>query len=147
MITIENLNFFNLPQFSIPNSLKTMDGSKIQSSKDLRVWQEGMNLAEACHQLTKTFLKEQMYAMTSQIRRFAASIPANIAEGYSREYRAQYIQFLRIAQGSLKELETHFLLSARVTLTPTNIVNPILEQCASLSRMLRSLIRTLQNKS
>jgi four helix bundle protein len=87
-----------------------------------------------------------MYGMISQIRRAAASIPANVAEGYGREYRAEYIQFLRIAQGSLKELETHLLLSARVELTTTQAVNPILNQCQSVGRLLRALIRSLQNK-
>ncbi len=79
----------------------------IQSYRDLRVWQKGMDLAEICYLITREFPKEEMYTMTSQIRRAAASIPANIAEGYGREYRREYIQFLRIAQGSLKELETH----------------------------------------
>jgi four helix bundle protein len=88
-----------------------------------------------------------MYGMTSQIRRAAASIPANIAEGYGREYRAEYIQFLRIAQGSLKELETHLLLAARVELTTTQAINPIIKLCESLGRMLRSLIRSLQDKT
>jgi four helix bundle protein len=105
-----------------------------------------MNLAEACYRVTRGFPKEEMYGMISQIRRAAASIPANVAEGYGREYRAEYIQFLRIAQGSLKELETHLLLSARVELTTTQAVNPILNQCQSVGRLLRALIRSLQNK-
>ena len=118
----------------------------IRSYRDLQVWQEGMNLAEACYRVTRGFPKEEIYGMTSQIRRAAASIPANIAEGYGREYRAEYIQFLRIAQGSLKELETHLLLTARVELTTTQAVHPILNQCGSLGRLLRALIRSLQNK-
>ncbi|MGH2414521.1 MAG: four helix bundle protein, partial [Microcystaceae cyanobacterium] len=79
-----------------------MSNHEIQSYQDLRVWQKGMDLAEACYLITLEFPKEEMYGMTSQIRRAAASIPANIAEGYGREYRAEYTQFLRIAQGSLK---------------------------------------------
>ncbi|MEB3214027.1 MAG: four helix bundle protein, partial [Leptolyngbyaceae bacterium] len=77
-----------------------MVAGKIQSYRDLEVWQQGMNLAEACYQLTKAFPKEEVYGMVSQIRRAAVSIPANIAEGYGREYRNEYIKFLRIAQGS-----------------------------------------------
>ena len=125
-----------------------MTSCEIRSYQDLKVWQEGMNLAEACYQITMVFPKEELYGMTSQIRRAAVSIPANIAEGYGREYRAEYIQFLRIAQGSLKELETHLLLSARakVGLTDNQVVNPILKQCESLGKMLRALIRSLQNK-
>lgn len=124
-----------------------MATSEIRSYRDLRVWQEGMDIASACYQVTKTFPKEEMYGMTSQIRRAAASIPANIAEGYGREYRAEYIQFLRIAQGSLKELETHLLLAARVELTITQAISPIIKLCESLGRMLRSLIRSLQDKT
>ncbi len=117
--------------------------NEIQSYRDLRVWQKGMDLAEACYSITKEFPKEEMYGMTSQIRRAAASIPANISEGYGREYRAEYVQFLRIAQGSLKELETHLILSVRVKLTTSQAVNPILSECESLGKMLRSLIRSL----
>jgi len=124
-----------------------MATSIIRSYRDLRVWQEGMDIAFACYQITKTFPKEEMYGMTSQIRRAAASIPANIAEGYGREYRAEYIQFLRIAQGSLKELETHLLLAARVELTTTQAISPIIKLKESLGRMLRSLIRSLQDKT
>ena len=81
-----------------------MADSKIQSYRDLRVWQEAVNLAESCYRLTKTFPKEELYGMTTQIRRASVSIAANIAEGYGRKTRGEYIQFLYIAQGSLKEL-------------------------------------------
>ena len=124
-----------------------MRSSSIRSYRDLKVWQEGMNIAEACYQITKTFPREELYGMTSQIRRSAVSIPANIAEGYGREYRAEYIQFLRIAQGSLKELETHLLLSVRVKLATNQVILPILNRCESLGKMIRSLIRSLQNKT
>ena len=123
-----------------------MASSEIRSYQDLRVWQEGMEIASACYQVTRTFPKEEMYGMISQIRRAAVSIPANIAEGYGREYRGEYIQFLRIAQGSLKELETHLLLAVRVGLTTDEAVNAIMTLCESLGRMLRSLIRSLQDK-
>ena len=66
-----------------------------------------MKIAEACFRLTRKFPREEMYGMASQVRRAANSIPANIAEGYGRENRAELFQYLRIAQGSLKELETH----------------------------------------
>ena len=85
--------------------------------------------------------------MVSQTRRSAASIPANIAEGYGRDYRAEYIQFLRTAQGSLKELETHLILSVRVKLTTNQEIDPILSKCEALGRMLLSLIRSLQSKA
>lgn len=121
-----------------------MKKPEIRSYRDLRVWQEGMNIAQACYHITKTFPREEIYGMTSQIRRAATSIPANIAEGYGREYRNEYTQFLRIAQGSLKELETHLLLAVRVELTTAREADPILSRCESLGKMLRSLIRSLQ---
>ena len=83
--------------------------------------------------------------MTSQIRRASVSIPANIAEGYGRDSTGEYVQFLRIAQGSLKELETHLLLAERVGLTTEQLVSPIIEHADQIGRMLRSLYRTIQN--
>lgn len=64
-----------------------MKEASIQSYRDLKVWQEAMNLAESCYKITKLFPKEETYGMISQIRRSAASIPANIAEGYGRRTR------------------------------------------------------------
>lgn len=98
--------------------------SRIQSYRDLRVWQDGMTLATACYQLTRRFPKEELFGLTTQIRRAASSVPANIAEGHGRENRGEFIQFLRIAQGSLKEVETHILLSVRVGLMMTQPRKP-----------------------
>ena len=105
-----------------------------------------MNLAENCYKLTRDFPKEEVYGITSQIRKAAVSIPADIAEGYGREYRQEYIQFLRIAQGSLKELETHLILSQRINLATSDQVTPLLQQCESIGKQLRALIRALQNQ-
>jgi four helix bundle protein len=118
----------------------------IESYRDLRVWQEGMSLARACYVVTRAFPKEEMFGMTSQIRRAAASIPANVAEGHGRECTGDDIRFLRIAQGSLKELETHLLLSSDVGVCGKDDVSPMLDQADQLGRMLRALIRALQSK-
>jgi four helix bundle protein len=123
-----------------------MKEPSIQSYRDLKVWQEAMNLAELCYRVTKGFPKEETYGMTSQIRRAAVSIPANIAEGYGRKTRGEYIQFLYIAQGSLKELETHLLLVIRVELDSFTTINTVLKQCESVSKLLLFLIRSLENK-
>ncbi|MGJ5634563.1 four helix bundle protein [Nostoc sp. CALU 1950] len=123
-----------------------MKEPSIQSYRDLKVWQEGMNLAESCYRVTKAFPKEETYGMTSQIRRAAVSIPANIAEGYGRKTRGEYIQFLYIAQGSLKELETHLLLAIRVELASSQTINTVLNQCELVGKILLSLIRALENK-
>ena len=83
-----------------------------QSYRDLVVWQTAMALAVDCYQLTRNFPRDEMFGLTSQIRRAAASIPANIAEGHGRENTGAFIQHLRIAQGSSKELETHICFFA-----------------------------------
>jgi len=103
-----------------------------------------MGLAEACYLLTKRFPKDELFRMTAQIRRAATSVPANIAEGYGRNSRGEYGQFLRISQGSLKELETHLMLSSRVGLLTPLETNSILEECDRLGKMLHRLIRSLQ---
>jgi four helix bundle protein len=121
------------------------EAGKIRSYRDLRVWQEGMGVAEACYLLTKRFPKDELFGMTSQIRRAASSVPANIAEGYGRNSKGDYIQFLRISQGSLKELETHLTLSRRVGLLGESETNTVLEDCDRLGKMLHRLIRSLQS--
>jgi four helix bundle protein len=103
-----------------------------------------MSLVEACYLLTKRFAKDELFGMTSQIRRAASSVPANIAAGYGRNSRGDYIQFLRISQGSLKELETHLTLSSRVGLLGERETNNVLEDCDRLGKMLHRLIRSLE---
>ncbi|WP_293139668.1 four helix bundle protein [Okeania sp. SIO3I5] len=90
--------------------------SEINSFKDLKIWQKGMDIAEKSYFLTKLFPKDELYGMVQQIRRSAVSIPANIAEGYGRRYTGEYLRFLNVAQGSINELETHLILSGRVGL-------------------------------
>ena len=103
-----------------------------------------MDLAEACYNATATFPRDELYGVTAQVRRAAASIAANIAEGYGRETTGSFIQFLRIAQGSVKELETHLLLAGRVQLSKAEELAPLLDQCERVSKMLRNLIRSLE---
>lgn len=119
---------------------------RINSYKDLRVWQTAMNLAEGCYTLTSKFPRDEMFSLTSQIRRAATSIAANIAEGHGRDNTRSFIQYLRISQGSLKELETHLTIAQRVMITDEKSVAPLLERCDALGRMLRALIRSLQGK-
>lgn len=120
---------------------------QVNSYRDLRVWQDAISLTEDCYLLTKKFPREEMFSLTSQIRRAATSIGANIAEGHGRENTRSFIQFLRISQGSLKELETHLIIAQRVKLIEEAHISPLLQHCDALGRMLRALIRTLQVKS
>src|ERR1700716_2329852 len=105
-----------------------------------------MTLAESFYRLTRPFPRDELFGLTSQIRRAAGSVPANIAEGHGRENTGSFVQQLRIAQGSLKELETHLLLAQRVGITTKDQVDGHIQQCESVGKMLRSLIRALQTK-
>ena len=116
----------------------------IKSYQDLEVWQRGMDLAEAAYNMTKPFPKEELFGMTSQIRRAACSIPANLAEGWGRDTTGEFQQFIRIAQGSLRELETHLILSRRVGLAAAAKVQPLLDTCSVLGRQLIALQRSLR---
>jgi len=115
-----------------------------QSYRDLRVWQEAMALAEACYGLTRDFPRDELFGLTAQIRRVGVSIAANVAEGWGRENTGSYIQFLRVAQGSCKELETHLILAQRVLNVADDDVRPLLERCDSIGKMLRGLVRALK---
>ena len=106
-----------------------------------------MTLAEACYRLTGNFPRDELFGLTSQIKRAAASVPANIAEGHGRDNTGNFVQHLRVSQGSLKELETHLILAERVGILPAINLQAVLAQCESLGKMLRSLIRSLQDKS
>jgi four helix bundle protein len=106
-----------------------------------------MGLAVFCYRLAKELPREELFAMSSQIKRAASAIPANIAEGYGRESTQSFIQYLRIAQGSLKELETHLLLSERVGLLDGKHVELAMAQCDTLGKKLRAFIRSLQRRT
>ena len=105
-----------------------------------------MALAEQAYRLTARFPRDEVCGMTSQIRRASVSIAANIAEGHGRENSGSFIQFLRMSQGSLKELETHLLLSERVKLAKMEELDPLLKRCDDLGKMTRSLIRSIQRR-
>jgi len=104
-----------------------------------------MDVAAATYQLTREYPRDELFGLTSQSRRAAVSIPANIAEGYGRASKQAYINFLRIAQGSLKELETHLLLAERVGTAGAGSIQPILEQSEEIGRMLKALIGKLRD--
>ena len=98
---------------------------RIQSYRELEVWQVAMDLAEQCYLATRSFPREELFGMTRQIRRAAASIPANIAEGQGRQHTKEFLNHLSIARGSLKELETHLILSHRVGLLAQEQLGPL----------------------
>jgi len=105
-----------------------------------------MALAESCYRVTRDFPLDENYGLTSQMRRAATSIPTNVAEGYGRETTGAYIQFLRVSQGSLKELETLILLAEKVETLETAKSELLMNECERVGKMLRNLIRALQAK-
>lgn len=118
-------------------------GESVRSYRDLEVWKRAMDLAVATYDVTRAFPREEQFGLTSQARRAATSIAANIAEGYGRATRPAYVSFLRIAQGSLKELETHLLIAQRVGHCTQASTDALLSRTDELGRMLRALIVTL----
>ena len=122
------------------------DPEHIRDYRDLRVWQDAMEIAEEIYTITTGFPREEVYGMTSQMRRSSVSIAANIAEGFGRDQRRSFIHYLRIAQGSLKELETHIELSRRVGLMADKVAGDFALRTERLGKMLRAFIRKLEAK-
>ena len=117
---------------------------QVNSYRDLLVWEQAIDLATAIYRCTKAWSKEELYGLTQQARRAAVSIPANIAEGNGRELRGSYINFLRIAQGSLKELETHLIIAQRAGVAGEGEIEDLLARCESVGKLLRLLLRKLR---
>jgi four helix bundle protein len=116
----------------------------VQHYRELIVWQKAMSLAKLCYQVTKKFPREELFGMTSQIRRAAASISANIAEGHSRTHTKEYLHYLSIARGSLAETETYLILSREVELLPEVDLQKCLALADEISRMLAALRTSLE---
>ena len=121
--------------------------SEVRSHRDLLVWQRAMDIAVSTYELTRQYPRDELFGLTSQSRRAAASVAANIAEGYGRATRQAYLNFLRIARGSLKELETHLVLAQRVGLAAPERTDVLLGQTDELGRMLHGLISKVQTRS
>lgn len=119
--------------------------TEIRSYRDLVAWQQAMDLAASVYKFTRDWPREELYGLTSQSRRAATSVAANIAEGYGRDNLGSYLQSLRIAQGSLKELETHLLIAERIGITDS--AASLLTQSDTLGRVLGGLIRKLVEQS
>lgn len=120
--------------------------TSIRSYRDLIVWQKSIDLTVRTYKLTGRFPSEEKYGLTSQMRKAAASIPANIAEGHARRSSGEYLQFLGIARGSLAELETFLTLSERLGLIGSEISDSLWENCAEISKMLTGLMRSVSQR-
>lgn len=116
----------------------------MEDFKDLKVWAKAHQLTLAVYRRTRVFPKEEMYGLTSQLRRAAASIGANIAEGCGRRSDGEMKRFLQIARGSASELEYHFLLARDLQLLDIDEFRNLEGKVLEVQRMLASLVQRLQ---
>jgi|SRR5580692_11390936 four helix bundle protein len=116
-----------------------------KSYRDLVAWQKAMDLVTAVYRLTASFPREEIYALASQMRRAAVSIPSNIAEGQERHGRAEFRHFLRQANGPLMELETQASIAERLGYASADTVAVILQDAAEIGRVINGLIHSLEN--
>lgn len=117
--------------------------SKLQSFRDLRVWQQGMTLVEDIYKLTEVFPKHQQFTLVSHLQKTAISVPSNIAEGYARAHRKEYLQHLATAYGSLAELETQLEIAYRLKFVNQEFYQPAVQKMSSLGKQLLSFRASL----
>jgi len=118
----------------------------MNSYKDLIVWQKSIKLVIEIYELTNLFPKSEIYGLVSQMRRCAVSIPSNIAEGYSRKHRQEYIQFVRIAFGSGAEIETQSIIAKKLNLVASDKFQKSEIVLNEIMKMLNGLINSLVAK-
>jgi four helix bundle protein len=115
--------------------------------QDLIAWQKAMDLVEAIYQTTKVFPKEEIYALTSQLRRAAVSIPSNIAEGQGRLSSKEFRSFLSVAHGSVREVETQIMIAQRLHYISKEKATTVLEIAAEVGRLLQGLMKSVESKN
>lgn len=120
--------------------------NKIESFKDLKVWQKAMEISVEVYRKTAEFPQNEMFGLTSQVRRASNSISLNIAEGHGRKSTKSYINFLSISQGSLAELESGIILSTKLEFLKEEDCNVLYELIAEENKMLSSLISSLEKR-
>ena len=117
----------------------------IKDYKDLTAWQKAMQLAVEVYRLTRLLPKEESFGLIGQLRRAAASVPSNIAEGYGRASTVEYARFLKIARGSLYELETQLYLCNALEYLDREAAAYAFSLSAEVGRMLNTMLRHLNN--
>ena len=118
----------------------------IQSYRDLRVWQDAMGLTEQVYRASASFPADERFGLTAQIRRAAISVPSNVAEGWGRGKTKEYLQFLRYARASLKEIETQWLLAQRLGYLDDASTRTLEQEASVLGRRLLALMRALARR-
>ena len=118
----------------------------LKNYKELNVWQKSYALCLHIYKITKGFPKDEIYGLTSQIRRSAVSIPSNIAEGYGGKTTLEYVRFLYIAYGSVCELETQTMISGDLSYMEKESLGKLKGEVGDIERMLKALIKSLEIK-
>jgi four helix bundle protein len=118
----------------------------VKTYRDLIVWQKAMKLVTEIYRHTKSFPEDERFGLTSQLRRCSISIPSNVAEGYGRNSTQDYIRFLRIANGSLFELQTQLEIALNLGLLSDQSFSRLFEASREIERMLSSLIKKINPK-
>jgi four helix bundle protein len=119
----------------------------LKDFKELKVWHKSYGLALALYEASRLFPREEIYGLTSQLRRAAVSIGANIAEGCGRRSDGELVRFLQIARGSASEVEHHLLLARDLKFLPPVIHQDLDKRLQEVQRMLTSLVSSIQEKS
>lgn len=114
--------------------------------RDLDVWKKARSLVKEVYLVTRSFPKDEMYGLMSQMRRCAVSIPSNIAEGYGRQFKKETVQFLHIARGSLFELETQLFIASDLSYIDEECLEKLLMQLDDCKKLLNGLIKYFENK-
>ena len=114
--------------------------------RELKVWQKAMNLVTNIYTSTSNFPQNEQFGITSQIRRSSVSIPSNIAEGFGRNTKNEFVRFLRISIGSLFELQTQLEISKNLKFITTEKFDNMLSESIEIEKMLKALIKSIQNK-
>jgi len=117
----------------------------LKTYRQLDVWKVSMDLVEEVYIATASWPAKEQYGLTSQIRRAAVSVPANIAEGYARTHRGDYLRHLSIARGSVAEVETHLLVAERVKFADAESLKSCWELCQRVASMLSAQVRSLKS--
>jgi four helix bundle protein len=118
----------------------------IKTYRDMDVWQKSMELVSTIYLATKAFPREEIYALTSQMRRAAISIPSNIAEGRSKRSTREFMRFVNMAAGSVAELETQLMIGEKLGYLSSKQLFPLLEKVAYIGRMLNNLHSGLEKR-
>ena len=118
-----------------------------ESFRDLAVWQRSIEMTTAIYRLTSTFPDSERFGLANQLRRAAVSVASNIAEGYGRATKGEYLQFLGHSRGSNSEVETQLVIARELGFGAKENLDTSEEMCAEIGRMLCAMMRTLQAKS